>query len=433
MNFKNLSGYEREITELKNLREMLISIEEYNKKGIRIPRGVVLFGNPGVGKTKMAKAIAGDDIALVEFRAADCCQRNAAKAIKQVFKEAVEKQPAVLLIDELDKLAGTTSVFHMEANDEVKKILLQELDSLEREDAILVIATCNDLECLGDALTRSGRFDRLIEIKRPTEEDRAKILEQYFSAIDIGLQYITIENISKLSVGFTCAELECLVNELGIKAMSEKKNSIDGTDVRYVMNKMAFKGLESDPSKNGEERKKVAIHEAGHALVAMKLLPDSVVSASILPQGSSSGHIRLLPPEGKSPNIQDIENEIAIIIAGRVAERVVLGDVGIGGAADLKAASKKMMYLITKQAAYGYKYILNVKERFGEDMLSDDLKNEIAETFDAKMKALDQKAEKIIRDNEMLLYYITDSLISSNVLSREDLFDMMEREERANA
>ena len=162
---EQIAGYENEKLELLNIRKILHNISTYKSKGVRIPKGIILYGEPGVGKTVMAHAIADEAINVVELRAADCCSDDVGAAIRNAFEEAKNAGTTILLLDELDKIAGEEEegFIRLNKNDDVKKILLQELDSLKEEDDVLVVATCNDIVMLGDALIRPGRFDKKIK------------------------------------------------------------------------------------------------------------------------------------------------------------------------------------------------------------------------------------------------------------------------------
>ena len=167
-----IAGYEKEVAQLEQLKDFLHNAEKYANCGVHIPKGVLLYGYPGVGKTVMAKSIADEHINIVELRAADCTRDNSEEFIQEAFAKAKEMKPCLLLIDEFDKIAGCRDEFYMEMNDKAMKILLQELDSLKEENDVLVVATCNDIRRLGPALVRSGRFDRIFEIGLPSLEDR---------------------------------------------------------------------------------------------------------------------------------------------------------------------------------------------------------------------------------------------------------------------
>ena len=348
MSFNKISGYETEKKELNNLRNMLRHAEDYRQKGIRIPKGVVLFGQPGVGKSVMARAMAGKGIYLIELRAGDCCGEDIGDLIRNAFEKAKANAPAILLLDEMDKLAGTSGAFFMEGNDEIRKILLQEMDRLDPSDTVLAVATCNDIKSIGEALLRPGRFDRIIQIDPPDEQTREKILKHYFSQIHIPLK-TNIDYIARITRGYTGAMLECLVNEAAILCTESNEEGITDTAIKTVMNRMTFAGYEKDASLDETELKRIAIHEAGHAIVAMLECPEYLQGASITPQGGSGGHIELIAEEKVLPSVNQYEKEIKVLLAGRIAERVITGNLGIGAENDLGKAASKLVYLIINQ------------------------------------------------------------------------------------
>ena len=394
--FESIAGYEKEKEELLQLRRFLHNVGKYREMGVRIPRGLVLYGEPGVGKTVMARAIADDGIALIEVRAADCCEENTAEKLQSAFEKAKTSAPAVLLLDELDKLAGGSRYYFMEDNDNTRKILLQELDKLAENDGVLVVATCNDIRSLGDALVRSGRFDRQLAVVPPSEKDRKKILAQYFGKLKIESE-LDFGYLARITPGYTGAELECIANETGIAAMEKKKRSICPDDVRKVMNRLAFHGQEE---KNNEKNNRVvAVHEAGHVLAALILTPDCIYGASILAQGGTSGHTQF------------------------ICERIYLGKNYLGSSSDLHRAREKVRDLLTRHGAYGYEYLTDGRTVIGPGM---ELASEAVEKKTAEiMQALDERAADILSHMRAKMEKLVSALMKKYVLSREEILKLV--------
>ncbi len=422
---KEIAGYENEKKQLNQLKEMLHKAKDYKRVGIRIPRGLILYGEPGVGKTVMARSIADDGITLVELRAADCCDKDTEENIRRVFEEVKSKQPAVLLLDELDKIAGRSDRFYMESNDDVNKILLQEIDGLSVDDIVLVVATCNRTEELGEALLRPGRFDRMISIKKPNKNTRVKILNYYLNKININKK-VNIDYVAKITNGFTGAEIECLINEACILA-TEQNVALNIEHIKVIMNRLAFKGVEEPIIAEMEERRKIAVHEAGHTIAALKLLPDELVGASIIPQGDSGGHTHLAKVDGKIRSIQDSKNEVAVLLAGRIAEREYLGETYLGSSNDLEEAIKIMFRLATHHGIFGYGYLLDCLSMYRQEIMSEQSKDDIRRSCDEAMNQMDKKVVDIINANKELFDTIVTTLMKKQFLSKDEIIRMEKR------
>ena len=199
-------------------------------------------------------------------------------------------------LDEIDKITGTSNGFSMEGSNNIKKFLLQELDKLNENDGVLVVATCNDINSIGDTLLRSGRFDRILRIEKPNKNERKKILEKYFSKITLTKNF-EMDSVAEVTAGYTGAEIECIVNESAIRTLEENNNSISFDTIRRVMNKLSFHSSEGEPINDKDEEYRVAIHEAGHVLVAMLTNRNSIYAASLLPQEDNIGFIQLADDE----------------------------------------------------------------------------------------------------------------------------------------
>ena len=410
--FEGIAGYEKEKKELLKLRSFLHDAKRYRDAGVRVPKAILLYGHPGVGKTVMVRAIADGGISTVELRAADCCGDDAAEKVVKAFAEAREKAPCVLLLDELDKIAGL-GLGHDHEESIINRVLLQELDRLPGGEGVLVAATCNDVRALGSALARSGRFDRMLRIGRPSEQDRKEILSLYLNRISIPNK-ADVSYLARLTSGKTCADIQRIVNEAGLIAMAKEDPVITLGDVCSVMNRLSLHGAEKD----GAVRRETAVHEAGHALAGLILEPDSVYGASAISQGDSEGRTSIISPEDTSATLgRQAENRIAIALAGRVAEREILGVVSMGCADDLQSAMMIAIILLQKLGAYGYEYLSGSED----NPVPAATMEKAAEILNAQ----DGRVAAIIRENRDTVAAIADALQERGALSRDELLAFM--------
>ena len=415
-----IAGYEKEVAQLEQLKDFLHDAEKYAKRGVHIPKGVLLYGQPGVGKTVMAKSIADEKINIIELRAADCTKKNSEKFIQDAFAKAKEMKPCLLLIDEFDKIAGGHDEYYIEMNDKAMKILLQELDSLKDENGVLVVATCNNVHRLGTALVRSGRFDRIFEIGMPSIEDRKKILSYYYDKIEMD-KTIDVDYVARVTSGCSGAQLECLVNESGILAIEKGKPSIDFECFQTAMNRLAFRGVEKEV--NDKEKHLVAVHEAGHAIVALYLQPDKLSTATIIPQGQSKGHTRMIYEEDFycSKNNQDLD-DVAISLGGRVAEIVEFGEASCGCSNDMRQAIMSLDFMITEGGKFGYEYLLDLSRR---GVVSDSQAEKVVAKRVEVLNEMHEKVKNIISEHKVVFDKIVKALEEKHLLSREELLKMI--------
>lgn len=425
-----IAGYERELAQLALMRNFLLRHEEYEKQGIHVPNGVLLYGVPGVGKTVMARSVAGDGVRLVELRASDCVKGNSEEFIQEAFRKAGNEKPSVLLLDELDKIGGTeNSPFYRERNDTAMKVLLQEMDRIKGEPGVLVIATCNDMSLLAPALKRAGRFDRIYEIGVPSPGDRKKILKMYLEKIRMKKD-LDIEYAALLTAGYTGAQIETLANEAGVMAVESGRDCIDRACFMKAKNRLDFSGLEG--KLNGKQARLIAVHEAGHALATLYLAPDRLVSVSIVPQGKTAGHTQLAiaaryeteeqaegTEEGIGRGKTDILNDIAISLGGRAAEEIVFGEVFSGSGADLGSAIEELTQAMEIYGLFGFEYMSsrrrNDSEKYKEAL--EEKRKQILDTAYTGVKTL-------ISEHRDVLDRIADGLLERKVLYREELLSM---------
>lgn len=416
-----IAGYEKEVAQLEQLKDFLHNAEKYANCGVHIPKGVLLYGYPGVGKTVMAKSIADEHINIVELRAADCTRDNSEEFIQEAFAKAKEMKPCLLLIDEFDKIAGCRDEFYMEMNDKAMKILLQELDSLKEENGVLVVATCNDIHRLGSALVRSGRFDRIFEIGLPSLEDRKKILSLYYDKITME-KSLDVDYVARVTSGYSGAQLECLVNESGILAIERGQTNIDFDCFQTAMNRLAFHGIEGEIKDN--EKHLVAVHEAGHAIVALYLKPDKLSTATIIPQGQSKGHTRMIYGEDYycSKSNQELD-DVAISLGGRVAEIIEFGEASCGCSNDMMQVLLILDRIITESGKFGYEYLKCNIVRGG--ITSEEQCQKIVAKRVEILNETHEKVKNIILEHKGVFDKIVSALETKHLLSRDELLKMV--------
>lgn len=417
----HIAGYEKEVAQLEQLKDFLHNAEKYANCGVHIPKGVLLYGYPGVGKTVMAKSIADENINIVELRAADCTKDNSEEFIQEAFAKAKEMKPCLLLIDEFDKIAGCRDEFYIEMNDKAMKILLQEIDSLKEENSVLVVATCNDIRSLGPALVRSGRFDRIFEIGLPSLDDRKKILTHYFDKIAMG-KSLDVDYVARVTSGYSGAQLECLVNESGILAIERGQTSIDFDCFQTAMNRLAFHGIEGEIKDN--EKHLVAVHEAGHAIVALYLQPNKLATASIIPQGQSRGHTRMMfEEEMYCSRNNDSLDDVAVALGGRVAEIIEFGESSCGCSDDLRNALRILDFIITESGKFGYEYLQCNTLRGG--VTSDEQCQKVVAKRVEILNETHEKVKNIILEHKGVFDKIVSALETKHLLSRDELLKMV--------
>jgi cell division protease FtsH len=346
--FADVAGIDEAKQELMEIVEFLRSPERYRRLGGKIPKGVLIVGAPGTGKTLLAKAVAGEaGVPFLTISGSDFVEMFVgvgAARVRDLFKQAEEKAPCIIFIDELDALGKARGVGVWGGHDEREQTLNQllvEMDGFESNRGVIIMAATNRPEILDPALLRPGRFDRHVAIDKPDLKGRCAILEVHTRNVKLAPE-VDLEKVAALTPGFAGADLANLVNEAALRAAREDKGAVDMRDFDAALDRIVA-GLEKkNRVMNPKEKETVAYHEAGHAIVAeSRTYADRVAKVSIIPRGIAAlGYTQQQPTEDRYLLKQsELLDRIDVLLAGRVAEEIVFGDVSTGAQNDLARAT----------------------------------------------------------------------------------------------
>ena len=354
--FKDVAGVDEEKEELQEIVEFLKAPKKFTDMGARIPKGVLLVGHPGTGKTLLAKAVAGEaGVPFFFISGSDFVEMFVgvgASRVRDLFDQAKKNAPCIIFIDEIDAVGRQRGAGLGGGHDEREQTLNQllvEMDGFTKNEGVIVLAATNRPDVLDKALLRAGRFDRQIVVSNPDVKAREQILEVHARKkrladdVDLGI-------IAKNTAGFAGADLENVLNEAALLAARRNKPEIGMLEVEDAMVKVTMGPEKKSRVISEKEKKLVAFHEAGHAVVS-RFLPtqDNVHQISIIPRGMAGGYTMYRPSEDKSfMSKLEMEENIVSLLGGRVAEALVLGDVSTGASNDIERATKIARAMVTK-------------------------------------------------------------------------------------
>ena len=410
--FKDVAGLDEEKEELIEIVDCLKKPEKFSKMGAKIPKGVLLYGKPGTGKTLIAKAIAGEaDVPFISMSGSEFIEMFAglgASRVRKLFDRARKLSPCIVFIDEIDAIgARRTSNSGAETeNNQTLNQLLVEMDGFSSEETIIVLAATNRPEMLDKALLRPGRFDRQITIPVPDLKGRLEILKIHAEDKKIS-DDVNLESIAEDTAGFTGAELANILNEAAIIATINKHDEIENSDIEEAVKKVTV-GLEKKTRVYSEKDKKLtAYHEAGHAVVSRYLPTQTdVKEVSIIPRGVAGGYTMYKSDEDKYYiSKTEMKEKLVALLGGRAAEKLVLDDISTGASNDIEVATKIAREMVTK---YGMSDNLGPidfqgKEQndmfvFGEnigDKIGAEVKSLIDEAYNNAQKLLIEHRDKL--------------------------------------
>ncbi|MBR3159652.1 MAG: ATP-dependent zinc metalloprotease FtsH [Atopobiaceae bacterium] len=403
--FEDVAGIDEVVEELKEVRDFLSEPERFQKMGAKIPRGVLLMGPPGTGKTLLAKAVAGEaGVPFFSISGSDFVEMFVgvgASRVRDLFKQAKDASPSIIFIDEIDAVGRQRGAGLGGGHDEREQTLNQllvEMDGFEDNTAVILIAATNRPDILDPALLRPGRFDRQITVDRPDVAGREQILRVH--AADKPLDSsIDFEALAKLTPGFTGADLANLMNEAALLAARRHKDAISMTEIEEAMERVIAGPEKKSRVMTESERRTIAYHECGHALVGHVLEnSDPVHKISIISRGRALGYTLQLPDEDHFLETRSgMLDQIAVLLGGRTAEELFCDDITTGASNDLERATKMAREMVTR---YGMSEDLGTQvygEAQHEVFLGRDWANHndlSAETS----KRIDDEVERIMRE-----------------------------------
>lgn len=427
--FKDVAGLDEEKEELIEIVDFLKKPEKFTRMGAKIPKGVLLYGKPGTGKTLIAKAIAGEaDVPFISMSGSEFIEMFAglgASRVRKLFDKARKLSPCIVFIDEIDAIGSrrTSNSGAETENNQTLNQLLVEMDGFSSEETIIVLAATNRPEMLDKALLRPGRFDRQITIPTPDLKGRLEILRIHSAEKKLS-DSVNLESIAEDTAGFTGAELANILNEAAIIATIRKHEEIENSDIEEAVKKVTV-GLEKKARVYSDKDKKLtAYHEAGHAVVSWYLPTQTdVKEVSIIPRGVAGGYTMYKSDEDKYYiSKTEMKEKLIALLGGRAAEKLVLDDISTGASNDIEVATKIAREMVTK---YGMSDNLGPidfqgKEQgdmlvFGEN-IGDKIGNEVKALIDEAYNF----AQKLLIEHRDKLDVIAHTLLAKEKINEQE-------------
>ena len=441
--FKDVAGLKEEKEEVAELIDFLKNPKKFQKLGARIPKGVLLFGPPGTGKTLLARAVAGEaNVPFYFISGSDFVELFVgvgASRVRDMFQQAKRNAPCLIFIDEIDAVGrqrGTGLGGGHDEREQTLNQLLTEMDGFGANEGIIIIAATNRPDVLDPALLRPGRFDRQVTVNLPDVKGREEILGVHARNKKLA-EGITLKNLAKRTPGFSGADLENLLNEAALLAVRRGKDGITMSDVDEATDRVLMGPAKTSHKYSESDKRLVAYHEAGHAVIGIKLThANDVQKVTIIPRGSAGGYNMMVPSEEKLCSTKtDLLEEITGLLGGRTAEEITFGEITTGAHNDFEKATKIARAMVTE---YGMSDLgpLQFEQQEGSVFLGRDynktqhFSNEVANEIDMEMRKIinncHRKAKDIINKNQDLLKLIAEALLEYETLTKEQIDYLVE-------
>ena len=433
ISFKDVAGLDEEKEELEEIVDFLKRPQKYIELGARIPKGVLLVGPPGTGKTYLSKAVAGEaGVPFYSISGSDFVEMFVgvgASRVRDLFEQAKKTAPSIIFIDEIDAVGRRRGAGLGGGHDEREQTLNQllvEMDGFGLNEGIIIMAATNRPDILDPALLRPGRFDRQVMVGAPDVKGREAILKVHSKNKPLA-EDVDLKHVAKGTPGFTPADLENLMNEAALLTVRKKKHKINNQTIEEAITKVIAGVAKTSRVISEKERRLTAYHEAGHAVVATMLpYTDPVHQVTIVPRGRAGGFTMILPEEDKYYMTKtELKEHMVHLLGGRVAEKLVLGDISTGASNDLERVAQIARGMVTKYAMsdrLGAMAFVDpsdevflgkdfaTKRNYSEEVASiidEEIKMLVDEAYDTTMKLLEENIDKLHLVAKALLKYET--------------------------
>jgi len=436
--FSDVAGCEDEKAEMSELVDYLKDPKKYAKAGARIPKGVILTGSPGTGKTLLARAVAGEaSVPFYFISGSDFLEMFVgvgASRVRDMFKKARATAPCIVFIDEIDAIGrqrGTGLGGGHDEREQTLNQLLVEMDGFQNNSGVIVLAATNRVDVLDPALLRPGRFDRQIRVSLPDLKGRIAILEVHARNKKLASN-VSLESVAKRTPGFSGAELENVLNEAAILSVREKNESISVADIDEAIDRVMSGPAKKTKVISERCKKMVAYHEAGHAVVGLKIADaETVQKITIIPRGDAGGYVLMTPKDdGYLQTKGELKAKITSYLAGRASESIFFEDITTGAVSDIESATNIARAMVTYLGMSDLgpiKYESSQNEVFlGRDFgAANKMSGEVANAIDKEVRKIIDECFKIakttIEENKELLTLIAEALLKYETITADEI------------
>jgi len=431
--FQDVAGLQEAKEEIEEIVEFLKNSKKYTELGAKIPKGALLVGPPGTGKTLLAKAVAGEaKVPFFSLSGSDFVEMFVgvgASRVRDLFKQAKEKSPSIIFIDEIDAIGrarGKNNGFN--SNDERENTLnqlLTEMDGFGTNSGVIIIAATNRADVLDSALLRAGRFDRQIYVDMPDLNERKEIFQVHLKPLKLE-KAIDIDFLAKQTPGFSGADIANLCNEAALIAARKNKKAVEKQDFLDAVDRI-IGGLEKkNKIITKDEKRTIAFHEAGHATISWLLeFAYPLVKVTIVPRGQSLGAAWYLPEERSITTTEQILDQICSALGGRAAEQLVFNKISTGALSDLEKVTKQAYAMVSIYGLNDRIGNISFYDSQGRDMFTKPYSDDTAKIIDEEVSKLIEfqysRAKSILSENQDKLTLLAERLLTNEVIFKEDL------------